>query len=308
MRYTGAGVIPYTKRDDGIHILLGKENWNRDWPEGSHKWSGFSGRLESNEKPVQCAAREFFEETCACVPTSRDCAVVFQNVVRCLQEHAHLLETRSADPSTGDELVYSSYVLPVPDGPYGQIFAQTRLRLMEMERVLCNYYCHMHRFRQRYGMGFVFPGYRFGPHVAVCNLHVHASARELAISYCDDAGDLFNQTLCLESSELLQSLKHIADAWHAILQYMEASDRIDIIDHPAVNVQRVGHSIVHVSVNKNFMEKCELDWWKLSDVLKEESESQRFRRLFLDFVPQLACLVVDHGDGSFGCEDSVQRG
>ena len=289
MRYTGAGVIPFTLRDDYAHLLLGRENWNRDWPEGSHRWSGFSGRLEPHEEPIACAAREFFEETCGCVQLDETTgsAVHIQDT---LATRGRLLQSTSLthDREETEALVYSTYIVFVEDFDYPTLFMDTRRQLLDMERVLCNYYCQMHRFRQRNGFGFLFPGYRFGMHVAVCNFRVDAVRGELAVTFCDDYEDVFEQVLRIPCDGAIQSLERIAHAWQNVLDYLNDSEHKSLLEHPAVNVQRVGQQVVHVSINKNFLEKCELGWWKLDDVLSEPVKSMRFRRLFLEVAPALA--------------------
>ena len=67
MRFTGAGVLVYAIDEKDVYVLLGREKETPGWRQGSKKWSSFSGKIEINETPLQTAAREFREETCAAV-------------------------------------------------------------------------------------------------------------------------------------------------------------------------------------------------------------------------------------------------
>jgi 8-oxo-dGTP pyrophosphatase MutT (NUDIX family) len=58
-------IEPKTK---SIYFLLGQEKYNKSWPQGSMKWSGFGGIVKQNESIERGAAREFVEETLGVIP------------------------------------------------------------------------------------------------------------------------------------------------------------------------------------------------------------------------------------------------
>ena len=59
MKYIGAGIIPYSRLNGDILILLGKENNYRQ----GHRWSGFGGKKEHRESILETALRECEEES-----------------------------------------------------------------------------------------------------------------------------------------------------------------------------------------------------------------------------------------------------
>ena len=65
----GASILPYAidTQHNNLYILLGAETRQARWAE-SGKFSDFGGRAIPGESAEACAAREFYEETCATVP------------------------------------------------------------------------------------------------------------------------------------------------------------------------------------------------------------------------------------------------
>jgi hypothetical protein len=53
-----------------LYILLGREQHIKNWDEGSLKWSGFGGLINTNESIEHGTAREFVEETLGVVNIS----------------------------------------------------------------------------------------------------------------------------------------------------------------------------------------------------------------------------------------------
>jgi len=60
--YKYIGVLPFCQHNGNIMILLGKEPYVDNWKD-SMMWSDFGGKPEKNEKCIQTASRECFEET-----------------------------------------------------------------------------------------------------------------------------------------------------------------------------------------------------------------------------------------------------
>ncbi len=74
MKLIGASVLPYgiCPQHNQIFFLLGSERILPNWHD-SGKFSDFGGSTKyKNEPPPTCAAREFFEETCAAVAWNGD--------------------------------------------------------------------------------------------------------------------------------------------------------------------------------------------------------------------------------------------
>lgn len=56
------------QKTNAIYFLLGREKYWKRFKHDSEKWSDFGGRAKEGEAPERVAAREFWEETCGCVP------------------------------------------------------------------------------------------------------------------------------------------------------------------------------------------------------------------------------------------------
>ncbi len=64
MIITGCGILPISIRNNKLYVLCGIEN--------NGKISDLGGRIESGEKAIQCAAREFYEESVGLVAKYED--------------------------------------------------------------------------------------------------------------------------------------------------------------------------------------------------------------------------------------------
>lgn len=62
---SGGGVLPFYKDTETQKpvFLLGRERYVEGW-RGSHRWSAFEGGVKLDEDDVNCAVREFEEESC----------------------------------------------------------------------------------------------------------------------------------------------------------------------------------------------------------------------------------------------------
>lgn len=58
----GAGILPVAIHNNNLYFLLSREN-TYDKFKHSGQWSDFGGKSEKNEKPIQTAAREGWEES-----------------------------------------------------------------------------------------------------------------------------------------------------------------------------------------------------------------------------------------------------
>mgnify|MGYP002834731535 FL=1 len=117
-RVVGSSVLAYGIDESwgNVYILLGKEQHVPGW-NGSEKWSDFGGAAHAQESPPYTAAREFHEETCACVPFYAGEAMPRRSYVplaEALQagEYTFKLET-----PVGRDGVYITYILQIPLQP-----------------------------------------------------------------------------------------------------------------------------------------------------------------------------------------------
>jgi len=308
MRLTGAGVLVYTVHQGEILVLLGRERETPGWRQGSHKWSSFSGKVESHENALQGAAREFAEEACACVPIAgQEVPTKVQDVADMLRLHARAVEQSSQ--SKGERLVYFTYIVRVPHHPYEDYFARTREKLLELDAVFRNFY----RVKKQVegAPRFFLPGFVLSARITVVSFHVSSDTEvEVTMHEEDSLADLV--TVFSVSAEVAMNLRELEEAWQEVQDFIRARSHDPIFSHPAVNVETSRKQIVSAYVNKAYLEKCEIRWWKLSDLLRLQeqpwnSADSPFRRLFLENVSTLARHVMHLEEQRTTDPDSVSR-
>uniref|UniRef100_A0A6C0H4Q2 Nudix hydrolase domain-containing protein n=1 Tax=viral metagenome TaxID=1070528 RepID=A0A6C0H4Q2_9ZZZZ len=64
----GAGILPFSIKNNKLYFLFGKENRFADTPG----WSDFGGGQDNNERPLQTALREAVEETTGFLGNKKD--------------------------------------------------------------------------------------------------------------------------------------------------------------------------------------------------------------------------------------------
>ena len=291
MRLTGAGVVVYAVHDREIYVLLGRERETPGWRQGSHKWSAFSGKVESHESALQGAAREFTEEACACVPVGNlrtpTCAEDVETVLR-----LHARPVEQSMRSRGERLVYFTYILRVDYHPYERTFARTREQLMQLDSVFRGFY-RAKKLAESVPR-FFFPGFAVSARITVVSFHVTGTSVELLMHEDGLSEEPLNATYVVDE-ETARVLVTLEDMWKGVLEFIREREGDDIFVHPAVNIVFSGKEVVNAYVNKAYVEKCEIGWWRLSDLLRRQSEREtgassesEFRRLFLDNVVVLA--------------------
>jgi len=124
--YRSAGVLPVAAAPSGeLFCLLGKEESATQW-RGSRRWAPFTGGREEGETVEAAAAREFVEESLACVRVTAD-PHEWQTAepVQQLLEQGSLLQARLWRANAAGSRAL--FVLPVPWQPHAPArFAATR--------------------------------------------------------------------------------------------------------------------------------------------------------------------------------------
>ena len=299
MRLTGAGVVAYGVHENCIYVLLGRERETPGWRQGSRKWSAFSGRLENNETPIQGASREFVEEACACVPVSESgSSASIQDVEKDLAARAHLFEQVSSS-KTGERLIYHTFIVRIPYRPYHVMFQDIREQLLVLDGVFRTFY----RLKKNADdvPRLFFPGFSVSAQLTVINFHVYDEVNvEIAmVETCnsEEQGDPIHMTAVV-SVEIAKTLLDAELAWTETVRYIQEHAHEPIFQHPAVNITRLHGHVINAYVNKAFLEKCEIGWWKLDDLVRLQwdvwsSNYTAFRRLFLENISAVA-LEIQH--------------
>ena len=305
MRLTGAGVLAYTVHRGEILVLLGRERETPGWKQGSHKWSSFSGKVEANENAIQGAAREFAEEACACVPIGgQQVPARVAEVEDMLRRHARPVEQTTL--VRGERLVYFTYIVRVPHAPYEDEFFRTRERLLELDNVFRNFY----RIKKLADAAprFFFPGFILSSHITVADFRV-LNDTEVEVRMHEEGVTAELVSVFSVSAETVAPLRTLQTAWDDLQDYVRVRSHDPIFSHPAVNIVTSRKCIVNAFVNKAYLEKCEIKWWKLSELLRLQEQpwshsESAFRKLFLENLSTLAkhIMIVEetHNDPAAG--------
>ena len=292
MRLTGAGVLVYTIHDNEIFLLLGKERETPGWRQGSHKWSTFSGKVDTHETSLQAAAREFVEETCASVPLgNRQPPTDADAVKRELAARARLLEQETY--YRGEYLVYHTYIVRVPYTSHEELFQKTRQSLLSLDLLFRKFY----RLKKNIEdvPKFCYPGYRLSTCITTVNFHVRSDLCVDVYFVQENGRDAEYSAVTVAVEEhTAAALADAEKAWNAVVRCVMEHVAGTLLTHPAVRITWLQGRVVGAFVDKAFLEKCEIGWWKLEDIERArddkdsaETESQ-FRRLFLYNVKHLA--------------------
>jgi predicted NUDIX family NTP pyrophosphohydrolase len=287
MRLTGAGVLVYSIYNGELLVLLGREREMPGWRQGSHKWSAFTGRVESHEDALQGAAREFIEESCACLPIAGVVPKNSAEAARLLQKHAHPVELTSV--CKGEQLRYNVYMARVEHSAYELAFARTRARLMELDAVFRQFY----RAKKTADAAprFFLPGFVLSADITVVDFHV-LNEREVEVVMRERAREADLVITFDVDPSVAVALCGLEAAWERVREYIQQHQHDPIFQHPGVHIACSQGRVVAAYVNKAYLEKCEIRWWRLEDLLTAHAQpwvlTGQFRKFFLDNLWQLS--------------------
>ena len=294
MRLTGAGELAYTVHEGNILVLLGHEKFTPGWRQGSHKWSAFSGKVDNHENALEGAAREFLEESCACVPmlTAHRSPASQREIIGMLREKARQVE--QVTYFKGERLVYCTFIMRIPYAAYDEVFRESIGKLHELDSV-CRYFYRTWKMAAIVPR-FMRPGFALSSCVIVAEVHVKGDTEvELVLHEHGTTTDVIST---LEVGvDVATALKLVQGAWEQVLAYLELRLHDPILSHPAVKLTRSRQLVIGARVNKAYLEKCEIRWWKLNDLLNlQEIQTAAgvdgdFRRFFIENISKLAVHI-----------------
>ena len=114
----GASVLPYSIVDGNIFMLLGREKCYK--PKGKksdHQWSDFGGKSEG-ETEIDCASREFEEETMSLVRFFENEVLPRENVDDLKSRLSDNMYTFKVKFPVNENGYYVTYITRVPYDPY----------------------------------------------------------------------------------------------------------------------------------------------------------------------------------------------
>lgn len=113
-----ASVLPVmVAPDHDVYWLLGREVFDKRWPEGSGRWADFGGHAERGEPPARTAAREFCEETEGRVRAFEDSETNVDALALTLEHGLHVARVSYERPARAGAAVDVMFVVRVPWQP-----------------------------------------------------------------------------------------------------------------------------------------------------------------------------------------------
>ena len=291
-RLVGAGVLCFSRDVGGdVWVLLGKERDVVGWRQGSRKWGAFSGRAEEGESAAQAAAREFVEETCGAVGLSG--AADVEAVWRELQEAPFVELTLQSD--RGKLNSHVTFLCEVPyDADVSHRFAEVRAQLLHLDVVFREFYNVKKKSETLTRL--ISPGFVLAPGLVTTNFRV-LDPNLLFLECCEADGSSTEFALRL-SPEAHADARRLHASWLKVLHFVQSHEHLDIFSHPAVRVVCHAGRLTAANVNKAFLEKTDVAWWRLSELERlsyERWKTEDFRRYFLDnmrfITPKIRGLV-----------------
>lgn len=302
-KLVGAGVLCVAlDGDDQIVVLLGREREVPGWRHGSRKWCSFSGRAEAGESAIMSAAREFVEESCSAVALSEAASLPasISDVVRELSKARFVAHTLKAAPPASGWLCHITFLCRVPyDEAVVQRFDTLRAELLELDEVFRVFH-HAKKAAEHLPRIF-FPGQIFADSVVV-DLRVERGLVELdylgqrSAPLALQAASRAPCTLKFRpSEELAAEALVVASAWARVQAFVREHGHREVFQHPAVLLRHHLGRLTSACVNRGYLEKTEVSWFRLAELERLDRWSgEQFRRHFLEglrqFTPQIRGL------------------
>jgi len=297
-RLVGAGVLCASKDMNGeIVLLLGREREVPGWRHGSLKWCGFSGRAEEGETAIASASREFIEESCSAVMLTEDSSLPAkpEEVSRALENSISVSHTVKQPPPSETLLCHVTFICKVPfDEGAPQRFLKVHEDLKRLDAVFKSF----HRVKKavEHMPRFFLPGFTVADRVVTVNLTEDLDKDVVTVHFFDGSSEdtqVLKTWRAKVSPQIAKEAANLSDAWKQVTEFVLREHGNAIFDHPAVLLTRHRQMLVSAYVNRCYLEKTELAWFRLKDLESVENWKFReeFRRHFLDSVRILAPQV-----------------
>ena len=294
-RLVGAGVLCAAKDPHGdIVLLLGREREILNWKYGSSKWCSFSGRAEEGEDALSTATREFVEESCSMVRLQEEATLpcLAKDVAWCLKQALPAQKLiRSVHPDEG-MLSHVTFLCRVPfDDTLSSRFAEVHQRLSRAN-VVFKEYQRTKKACDALPRSFM-PGFAFGEHMFTVGLSVEDPEGTVAIEILDGAHDqVYTWTFRL-SNKACQEAKAVSGAWKCVETFVAQEQASGILGHPALILNFERTRLVSAFVDRSFLEKTDLAWFKLSSL--EDASTlkgrEQFKTHFLEAVRSFSPMI-----------------
>ena len=290
MRHTGAGVIIYATNEGNLTLLLGKEKETFGWKQGSCRWSAFSGKLEKNEEPIHAAAREFIEETCCTVPIEETYLKSTEDAIQSLHDNSTHIQLKTI--LRNEELIYHLFLVKVKFQPFDTMFAKTRSMLSTLD-VMCRQFYKLKNYSDIVSLAF-FPGFYFSSCLVVVDISIKLDLAYVTLYDLAAKNRRVFKVSYVVDSQHMKKVKQIHVIWLNIQNHIQKMKQEGFLQHPAITLTKVGSFIINVQVNENYLEKCEIGWWNLDELmrvhlnfLRYQIDDERFRTMFIANLQQI---------------------
>jgi hypothetical protein len=299
-RLVGAGVLCISKTPAGeIVLLLGKEREVPGWKNGSLKWCGFSGRSEEGETALMSAAREFLEESCSAVALTADASLpaTLEEVSLALERSLPVPRTTRAPYPSELLLCHVTYLCRVPyDVETPQRFRRLHEELKRVDAVFKTF--HRSKKLAEHLPRFFMPGFAVAEKTLTVDLRADVEAETVSVDFFEELGSDASalKTWRVKVTPVMaMEASNVSCAWREVREFVAQERHSEIFLHPAVLLSTHRSMLVSAYVNRCYLEKTELAWFRLQDLVSMERWSGKddFRRNFLESVRSLEPQIKD---------------
>ena len=307
-RLVGAGVLCVSKTPEGdIVLLLGKEREVPGWKNGSLKWCGFSGRSEEGETALMSAAREFLEESCSAVMLTADASLpaTLEEVSRALERSLPVSRTVKTPYPSDLLLCHVTYLCRVPyDAETPQRFLKLHEELKRVDAVFKTF--HRSKKLAEHLPRFFMPGFAIAEKTLTVDVRVDVEAATVSVDIFEELGaesSALKTWRIKVTPQMAKEAASVSCAWHEVRDFVARERQSEIFLHPAVLLVSHRSMLVSAYVNRCYLEKTELAWFRLDELTSAERWRGKddFRRNFLESVrnltPQIKELFAEDASG-----------
>jgi len=226
-----------------------------------------------------------------------------EDVVKELEGARSLTHTMRATPPSTTLLYHVTYICRVPfDEQVVERFKRVHTGLKDMDAVFKRF--HRTKKTMEHLPASFLPGYAMDESLLTVNLRACTRENTVYLDLMKEGGkDASLTTWTFKTSpSIAREAEEISQAWAAVIQYIEEHQNKDLLQHPAVLLSYRGDRLLSAYVNRCYLEKTELKWFKLSDLecMDRWKSREDFRKNFLDnirqFSSQIRCLFQGEAD------------